>query len=77
MAINRNIPVKNRLSKQSLIFFRRLGILDNRGKPVEMVSRALKILKIDLFDLEVKQLDDYIQRIHLKLYDEGGDAKVR
>jgi len=44
--------------------FRRLGIVDSKGKPVDLVEKALKILKIELHNLELKPVDEYMQQIH-------------
>ena len=38
---------------------------------------ALKVLKISLEELEVKQVDDFLQKLHNNLYTKGGEAEVR
>ena len=55
----------------------RLGICNHRAEGKPEMLMACKVLKISLEDLEVKQVDDFLNNLHDEFYKKGGEAEVR
>ena len=66
-----------RASKQAgQMVLKRLGIIDNKGNPVESMVAACSVLKIDIKDLEPKSLEEFLKKLHDQYYDNGEAQNV-
>ena len=63
---------RNHPKKVNQLELKKLGLIDQNGKPKEALLIACKVLKIDLKDLEEKKELSFLNKLHDEYYNKGG-----